>query len=75
MGLDDNVYKLKKIRIKTPFYFPIEAGARLAPTSKAPKGREFVVDSGASMHMLSKKVLNSEELETLRFVQDLPHLW
>ena len=27
--------------------------------------REFVVDSGASMHMISKKDLNSAELETV----------
>ena len=38
----------------------------LAPTSKSPEEREFVVDSGASMCMLSKKVLISEELETLQ---------
>ena len=37
-----------------------------APTSKSPEEREFVVDSAASMHMLSKKGLSSEELETLR---------
>ena len=30
-----------------------------------PEEREFVVDSGASMHMISKKVLNSAELETV----------
>ena len=29
------------------------------------KEREFVADSGASMHMLSKKDLNSAELETV----------
>ena len=28
--------------------------------------REFVVDSGASMHMVSKKDINSAELETMR---------
>ena len=38
----------------------------LEPASKRPEDREFVVDSGASMHMLSKKVLNSDELETLQ---------
>ena len=27
--------------------------------------REFVVDSGGSMHMISKKVLNSAEMDTL----------
>ena len=38
-----------------------------APSSKKkPEEREFVVDSGASMHMLSKKDLSSDELDTLR---------
>ena len=31
-----------------------------------PEERELVVDSGASMHMLSKKDLSSDELDTLR---------
>ena len=31
---------------------------------KKPEEREFVVDSGASMHMLSKKDLSSGQLET-----------
>ena len=35
-----------------------------APTLK-PKEREFVVDSGASMHIISKKDLNSAELATV----------
>ena len=30
-----------------------------------PEEREFVVDSGASMHMISKKDLNSAEMDTL----------
>ena len=34
--------------------------------SKSQEEREFVVDSGASKHILSKKDLSSEELETLR---------
>ena len=29
-------------------------------TSKRPEAREFVVDSGASMHMMRKKGLSSE---------------
>ena len=48
------------------FYIPIEVKAMLAPTSKIPEERAFVFDSGASMHMLSKKVLHSDELDTLR---------
>ena len=39
---------------------------RCLPASNLkPEEREFVVDSGASMHMISKKVLNSPEMETL----------
>ena len=34
--------------------------------SKNTEERMFVVDSGASMHMLSKKDLSSEEMDTLR---------
>ena len=33
---------------------------------KRPEEREFVVDSGASMHMVSKKDLDSAKLETIR---------
>ena len=38
----------------TTFYTPIEKGM-LALTSTRPEEREFVVDSGSSMHMMSKK--------------------
>ena len=37
-----------------------------AASTKEPEERKFVVDSGASMHMVSKKDLNSAELETMR---------
>ena len=33
---------------------------------RPPEERNFVVDSGASVHMVSKKDLNSSELETMR---------
>ena len=39
-------------------------GAYLASTLK-PEEREFVVDSGASMHMISKKDLSKAEMDTL----------
>ena len=39
--------------------------AMSAPTLKCPEEREFVVDAGASMHMLSRKI-SSQELDTLR---------
>ena len=50
---------------KTAFFSPSENWYLPAPSAIIPKEREFVVDSGASMHLLSKKVLNSAELETV----------
>ena len=55
---------------KATFYSPIESKettemiAAPAPTSKTPEERAFVVDSGASMHMLPKKDLSSDEMDT-----------
>ena len=41
-------------------------GNRCLPASTLkPEEREFVVDSGASMHMISKKDLNDAEMDTL----------
>ena len=51
---------------KATFYAPLEARVMRAPTSKRPEEREYVVDSGASMHMMNKKELSSDELDTLR---------
>ena len=42
----------------------IEVKAMPAFTSK--KKRELVVDSGESMHMMSKKELSSEKMDTVR---------
>ena len=42
---------------KATFYSPTDAWVMRAPSSKKPEEREFMVDSGASMHMLSKKGL------------------
>ena len=51
---------------KATFYSPAKARVLLAPSSKKLEEREFVVDSGASMHMLRKKVLSSGEPDTFR---------
>ena len=59
------IYKLKNSD-KTSLYTPIEAKVMLAPSSKKSEEREFVVDSGASMHMTSKKELSSEEMHTVK---------
>ena len=60
-----NIYKLKNVD-KASFCTPVEAKVMPAPTSKRPEEREFVVDSGASMHTMSEKDLSSDELDTLR---------
>ena len=46
------------------FFSPSENRCLSASTPK-PEEREFVVDSGASMHMISKRDLNSAEMDTL----------
>ena len=61
--LAKNVLKLKEQEIAT-FFSPSENRCLLASTLKLEE-REFVVDSGASMHMISKKDLNSVDLDTL----------
>ena len=48
------------------FYSPSEEWVLPVAETKAPEERKFVVDSGASMHMVSKKDRNSPELETMR---------
>ena len=61
--LAKSVLKLKE-KDKATFFSPSENRCLPASTLK-PEEREFVVDSGASMHMISKKNLNSAEMETL----------
>ena len=49
---------------KAAFFSPSENRCLLASTLK-PEEREIVVDSGASMHMISEKDLNDAEMDTL----------
>ena len=60
-----NIYKLKKSD-KATFDTLLEAKVMPAPTSTRPEEREFAADSGASMHMLSKKELSSEGMDTVK---------
>ena len=61
--LAKNVFKLKEHE-RTTFFSPSEN--RCLPASNLkPEEREFVVDSGASMHMISKKDLSNSEMDTL----------
>ena len=64
-NLAKNVYKLRE-KDKAAFYFSAEEWEFPAVSTKELEEREFVIDSGASMHMVSKKDLNSAELETMR---------
>ena len=61
--LAKNVLKLKEHERAT-FFSPSENWCLLVSTLK-PEEREFVVDSGASMHMISKKDLSDAEMDTL----------
>ena len=56
--LAKHILKLKE-KHKTTFFSPSEKWCLPAPSTNKPEEREFVVDSGASMHMISKKDLNS----------------
>ena len=55
--------KLKEHERAT-FFSPSENRC-LPASSLKPEEREFVVDSGASMHMISKKDLSDAEMDTL----------
>ena len=64
-NLAQNIYKLKE-KDEATFYSPAEEWVLSAASTKEPEEREFVVDSWASMHMVSEKDLDSAELETMR---------
>ena len=61
--LAKSVLKLKE-KNRATFFTPSENRCLPASTLK-PEEREFVVDSGASMHMISKKDLSDAEMDTL----------
>ena len=58
-------YKLIK-EDKATFLSPAEEWILPAASTTKPQEREFVVVSGARMHMVSRKDRNSAELETVR---------
>ena len=63
--LAKNILKLKETD-KATFFSPTNEWSLPAPSAIKPEEREFVVDFGASMHMLSRKDLNSAELEAVK---------
>ena len=62
MEAGQNILKFEE-KHEATFFSPSENWCLPAPLNLKPEEREFVVDSGASMHMISKKDLNSAELE------------
>ena len=62
--LAKRILKLKEKK-KAAFFSPSENWWLPAPSSLKHEEREFVVDPGASVHMISKKDLNSSEMDNL----------
>ena len=65
-GIVPDVFTSSKKKDKATFYSPSEEWVLLAVSTVKREEREFVVDSGASMHVVSKRDVNSAELETMR---------
>ena len=63
--LAKNILKLTETD-KAAFFSPTNGWCIPAPPKIKPEEREFVVDSGTSMHMLRREDLNSPELETVK---------
>ena len=63
-GICRNIYKLQADDKVTFFLSPVKLKAPVL-VSKNTKERMLVVDSGASMHVLSKRDLSSDELGIL----------
>ena len=62
--LAKNILKIKGEN-KTAFFSPSENWCLPGPSTLKPEEREFVVDSGAPMHLISKKDFSSAKLETV----------
>ena len=63
LEVGQNVLNVKEHQRAT-FFSPSENRCLPASTLK-PEERDFVVDSGASMHMISRKDLSNAEMDTL----------
>ena len=62
--LAKNIFKLKE-KDKATFFSPTDEWSLPAASTIKLEEREFVVDSGASMHIVNRKDLNSAELDTV----------
>ena len=61
--LDKSVLKIKEQERAT--FFSLSENWCLPASTLKPEEREFVVDSGVSMHMINKKDLSDAEMDTL----------
>ena len=68
LGFGETFIKQLKADDKATLNFPVNIKARVL-VSRNTEERVFVVDSGASMHMLSKKDFRSDELDTFEKIQ------
>ena len=59
------MFKLK-VNDKATFFSPAEKWVLPSVSAREPEEREFAVDSGTSMHVVSEKDLNTVELATKR---------
>ena len=66
LGILLKTYTSSEKKDKAAFYYPAEEWVLPTASTNKREEREFAVDSGASMHMVSKKDLHSAELETMR---------
>ena len=64
-NLAKNMYNLKE-KDKATFYSPTNEWIMLAASTMRPEERKFVVVSGASMHVVSRKDLDSAELDIVK---------
>ena len=68
-GAREAVWKLAKrvftLKQERAAFFPSPENRCLPASTLKPEEREFVVDSGASMHMISNKDLSNAEIDTL----------
>ena len=62
--LAKSILKFKE-KDKAAFFSPSENWCLPAPSNLKPEERKFVANSGASMHVISKRDLNSDEMDTL----------
>ena len=63
--LAKNICKVKE-KEKATFFSPTDELRLPAASTMKPEEREFVLDSGARMHMVSRKDLNSAESDTVK---------